>query len=74
MLWPIIRSLPAHVLPPLATTYQLRPVSRKAERNAILLIGKHHKMPFRAGLPGKPARANTMNTASIDYNWPTAEA
>jgi hypothetical protein len=72
MLWPIIRNPPVHVPPSLATTCQLQPVSRKAERNTISLLPHASKKTFRTGLPGKPVRANLLTMVWSDYIWPVA--
>jgi hypothetical protein len=73
MLWPIIRNPPVHVPPSLATTCQLQPVSRKAERNTISLLPHASKKTFRTGLPGKPVRANLLTMVWSDYIWPNRD-
>lgn len=70
MLWPNIRDLPVHVLPPLATTCQPQPVLRTAERNAILpnsmLLRPHSVLVCRANQYGQTRR----ETALSNYIWP----
>ena len=70
MLWPNIRDLPVHVLPQLATTCQLWPVLRTAERNTILLssmsVKRHSVLVCRANQYGQTRR----ETALSYYIWP----